>query len=262
MNSLIFISFLFCAISDGLLLDTLKKAPVTSSSFLTDTHFNMLMDLLHDERQSRVKLENYVNDLRQELTLTKQEVRMNNQIRKDCNGTIQQHLLEGINKTIYNKYESLKSNYVSLKMKYDNLHDHYTTLNNKSDQFERELTLLKHLKVVSDLQSVAKLQNKTQHLELELRKTNNKVSSLTNDGTSRKQDFIALLNKVQFIEQKTDTLAVRHNDTTAVLQEELYTMNHRGIFIKIVSSVNLSACSFFMFLRRAFFTMSNFIAII
>jgi len=42
MNSLIFISFLFCAISDGLLLDTLTKAPVVSSSFLTDTHVNML----------------------------------------------------------------------------------------------------------------------------------------------------------------------------------------------------------------------------
>jgi hypothetical protein len=42
MNSLIFISFLFCAISDGLLLDTLTKAPVTSSFFLTDTHVNML----------------------------------------------------------------------------------------------------------------------------------------------------------------------------------------------------------------------------
>ena len=55
-------------------------------------------------------------------------------------------------------------------MKYDNLQEHYTSLNNKSDKFEHELTLFKHLKVVSDLQSVAKLQNKTQHLELELRK--------------------------------------------------------------------------------------------
>ena len=91
---------------------------------------------------------------------------------------------------------------------------------------------------MSDLQSVAKLQNKTEHLEQELRNTNNKVSSLTNDGTSRKQDFIALLNTVQFDEQKTDTLAVSHNDTTAVLQKELYTMNHRGIFINIVFAVN------------------------
>jgi hypothetical protein len=41
-------------------------------------HFNMLMDLLHDERQSRVNLENYVNDLRQKLMATKQEIRMNN----------------------------------------------------------------------------------------------------------------------------------------------------------------------------------------
>jgi hypothetical protein len=93
-------------------------------------------------------------------------------------------------------------------MKYDNLQDHYTTLNNKSDQFEHELTLLKHLKVVCDLHSVAKLQNKTQHLELDLRNSNNKVSSLTNDGTSRKQECIALLNKVQFVEQKTDTLEI------------------------------------------------------
>jgi hypothetical protein len=122
------------------------------------------------------------------------------------------------------------------------LQENYTTLNNKSDRFEHELTLLKHLKGVSDLQSVAKLQNKTEHLEQELRSsvilllplfrnTNNKVSSLTNDGTSRKQDFIALLNKLQSIEQKTNTLDVRHNVTTAVLQGELHNINNRGEYI-------------------------------
>ena len=231
MNSPIFISFLFCAVSDGLLLNSLTKAPVISSAFLTDRHFNMLMDLLHDERQSRVNLEKYVNDLRQELTATKQEIRMNNQIWKDFNGTIQQHLFEVMNKTMHDKYQSLKSNYVSLKIKYDNLQENYTTLNNKSVRFEHELTLLKHLKGVSDLQSVAKLQNKTEHLEQELRNTNNKVSSLTNDGTSRKQDFIALLNTIQSIEQKTNTLEVRHNVTTAVLQGELHNINNRGEYI-------------------------------
>ena len=122
------------------------------------------------------------------------------------------------------------------------MQENYTTLNNKSDRFEHELTLLKHLKGVSDLQSVAKLQNKTEHLEQELRSsvilllplfrnTNNKVSSLTNDGTSRKQDFIALLNKLQSIEQKTNTLDVRHNVTTAVLQGELHNINNRGEYI-------------------------------
>ena len=75
----------------------------------------MLMDLLHDERQSRVNLENYVNDLRQKLMATKQEIRMNNQIWKDFNGAIQQHLFEVMNKTMHDKYQSLKSNYVSLK---------------------------------------------------------------------------------------------------------------------------------------------------
>ena len=77
-------------------------------------------------------------------------------------------------------------------MKYDNLQKNDTTLNNKSDQFEHQPTFLKHLKVVSDLQSVTKLQNKTQHLELEL----------TSDGASRKHDFITLLYKVQYFEQK------------------------------------------------------------
>ena len=72
-------------------------------------------------------------------------------------------------------------------MKYDNLQEYYTTLNNK---FEHELTLLKYLKVVFDVQSVTKLQNKTQHLKLELRNTNNKLSSLTSDVICRKQDFI------------------------------------------------------------------------
>ena len=84
---------------------------------------------------------------------------------------------------------------------------------------------------VCPIYSVAKLQNKTEHLEQELRNTNNKVSSLTNDGTSRKQDCIALLNKLQSIEQKTNTLDVRHNVTTAVLQGELHNINNRGEYI-------------------------------
>jgi hypothetical protein len=54
MNSLIFISFLFCAISDGLLLDTLTKVPVTSSSFLTDAHLTFYLKIKqtinHDDK--------------------------------------------------------------------------------------------------------------------------------------------------------------------------------------------------------------------
>jgi hypothetical protein len=144
-----------------------------------------------------LSLENYVNDLRQELTLTKQKVRKNNQ---NC------------------------------------------------------LNIWK----LCPIYSVTKLQNKTQHLELELRKTNIKVSSLTNDGTSRKQDCIALLNKVQFIEQKTGTLTVRHNDTPAVLQEELHNMNHSCMFINIVFAVSWYVC-FCISLRCAFLTKSNVI---
>ena len=144
-----------------------------------------------------LSLENYVNNLRQELTLTKQKVRKNNQ---NC------------------------------------------------------LNIWK----LCPIYSVAKLQNKTHHLELELRKTNSKSSSLRNDGTSRKQDCIALLNKVQFIEQKIGTLAVRHNDTPAVLQEELHNMNHSCMFINIVLAVRWYVC-FFISLRHAFLTKSNFI---
>ena len=146
-----------------------------------------------------LSLENYVNDIRQELTLTKQKVRKNNQ------------------------------------------------------------NFLISIWKLCPIYSVAKLQNKTHHSELELRKTNNKLSSLTNDGTSRKQECIALLNKVQLIEQKTGTLAVRHNDTPAVLQEELHNMNHRCMFINIVFAVSWYVWVFFISLRRAFLTKSNFI---
>ena len=38
-------------------------------------------------------------------------------------------------------------------MKYSNLLEHYTTPTNKPDQFEHEVTLLKYMKVVSDLQT-------------------------------------------------------------------------------------------------------------
>jgi hypothetical protein len=56
-----------------------------------------------------------MQQIHEHIKMSKQEIRMNNQIWKDFNGAIQQHLFEVMNKTMHDKYQSLKSNYVSLK---------------------------------------------------------------------------------------------------------------------------------------------------
>ena len=69
------------------------------------THYHLFLFceisyIWHEEGQSPVNLVNYVNDLRQELTVTTKEIRMNTQIRKHFKGTIQQYVFEVMNKTL------------------------------------------------------------------------------------------------------------------------------------------------------------------
>ena len=58
---------------------------------------------LHDERQSRVNTVDYVNDLRHQLTATKQGITDEQPKWKDFKGTFEHYLFEVMNKTLYDK---------------------------------------------------------------------------------------------------------------------------------------------------------------
>ena len=67
--------------------------------------------------------------------------------------------------------------------------------------------------------------NETSHLAKALQITNNKVNAITNDANARKQDFIALFQKVQSTEQRlensTRSLEASQNMTFLKLQTEI-----------------------------------------
>jgi len=67
--------------------------------------------------------------------------------------------------------------------------------------------------------------NETSRLEKALQITNNKLSAITNDVNARKQDLIALFQKVQSTEQRlknsTESLETSQNMTFLKLQKEI-----------------------------------------
>ena len=67
--------------------------------------------------------------------------------------------------------------------------------------------------------------NETSHLAKALQITNNKVNAIINDANARKQDFIALFQKVQSTEQRlensTKSLGASQNMTFLKLQTEI-----------------------------------------
>lgn len=66
--------------------------------------------------------------------------------------------------------------------------------NKYASLLEQEISNVKQLKNVANLQTVVNLTDDSERLEHELQITNNKMSSVANDVNARKQDFIALFD--------------------------------------------------------------------
>ncbi|CAC5364447.1 unnamed protein product [Mytilus coruscus] len=73
----------------------------------------------------------------------------------------------------------------------------------KSRNLEKNITGLKQLQSVSDLQSILVLQNKTTNIEIKQQHTENILQSVISSANTRSQDFIALLNKLKISDNRT-----------------------------------------------------------
>ena len=73
-----------------------------------------------------------------------------------------------------------------------------TVLKDNVIQLERNLSAMENTKCCLNFSK------ETSHLEKALQITNNKLNAVTNDVDARKQDFIALYQKVQSTEQRLE----------------------------------------------------------
>ena len=201
----------------GFLLDG-NTQTATSGTSLDDKRFNTLMDLLIEERDSRSKLEAAV---KRELLALRQEI-----TKCQCgNGNgghtqiIDQGSLANDTKTLEEEIIHLKRDQELLKTEVAGLIQNNTVLKDKIELLEQNLTTMENTK--SDLN----FRNETNRLEKALQMTNNKLNAVTNDVDARKQDFIALFQRVQSTDQRlensTKSLEASQNRSFVELQKEI-----------------------------------------
>lgn len=189
MFLLTFASFL--KLSASFLLDDKTQQPPTDGSFLTDTHYNTLMDMIYQERQSRLHLEQYVTQLNKRLSdeeIQSKVLQSKVEIleRKECSCELIEKL--------QNKTDIVSLSYTNLLEDYNKLKLEFNNVSRRTDHFETDLNVLKNMKSVSQLQYIHNITLDVINVGRKLQETNNKVNVLMSDDVARKQDFLALLS--------------------------------------------------------------------
>lgn len=80
MKVFVFISFILH--SSGFLLNTVSQLPTTKDPIIIDKHFDMLLDLILEQRRSQRKQDQEITQLRQDVLAVQQELalcKLNNQ---------------------------------------------------------------------------------------------------------------------------------------------------------------------------------------
>ncbi|VDI12528.1 Hypothetical predicted protein [Mytilus galloprovincialis] len=205
---------------DAFLLDDRTKPATTSGPLLSDQHYNFLINLIMNERQTRVKLEQHVVRLEQELLATQQGVTDIYHTSSINNATLEQEAKNW--RTIRIENNDLKKKYNLLEYKFNALARNHSNLENYTKVLEKGVASLQQLKGVTDLQTLLNVRNETNILREELKMTNNSLNYVRNEAEARKQDFVALLNKADSIEHKLELSIRALNNSMNHISETLH----------------------------------------
>lgn len=107
-----YVFFISCVfICHGFLIDSKTQPPPTAGSLMTDDHYKFVMQFIFQEKQSRLQLEKYVQQLQQELVTTKADLTTDINALKHC----------GCASNIKNKTSILQYDFNILKQDHDAL---------------------------------------------------------------------------------------------------------------------------------------------
>ena len=141
--------------------------------------------------------------------------------------------------TVINNANARNQDFIALLQKFTGLNQNHTTLKDNVIQLDRNFTM-------ENTKCYLNFRNETSHLVKALQITNNKVNAITNDVNARKQDFIALFQKVQGTEQRlensTRSLEASQNMTFLKLQKEIINGGKSDIAYKDTKQKYLVCC--------------------
>jgi chromosome segregation ATPase len=252
----IVICFTFINVCHGFLLDlTTTRIPPTSAPSSGDTHYNELMKLLRQEKKSRSLLETLVKQLQQELTTTKQEVALKQQMINEVNGTFEKQytILKNSTKVLKDEHDLLQTDYDLLKMKHDRMEQNYPFMERQTNELEHDIILLKQ-NCSDNSHTVLTLGNTTKHIEQDLNNTNNDIYYLSKEVNATKQELFFLVNKVKATEDKLENRSVEieaHQNMTSELFNSIDELTEQSMYIfssifefYIFSSINTFLCHY------------------
>ncbi|CAC5386296.1 unnamed protein product [Mytilus coruscus] len=241
----------FCS-CNGFLLDDKTQPPTNSGTPMSDEHYKFVMQFVIQERQSRLQLEEYVNQLKQELVTTKTELatEINNLKQCGCASDIKNKTI-----TLQQDFGSLKRDYDVFKTKNALFSQELTVTKNRSVLLENEVAHLQQLQSVSDLQTVFDLKNLTSRLAQEIQATNSRQQAITSEANARKQDFLALYQRIQVSEKDLENLSVDMVERNKKINE---TDLHTSLRMQLLeSNVNLTISKLDEISDRALLTVSS-----
>jgi deoxyhypusine synthase len=203
-----FVLIFLCVLSPvtSFIIDVSTPNPPKAGTFITDGHYNALLNLFIQETQSRQNLEKYVNQLNQKMTEMANDVASTKTKVGVLEKTNYNAVLQEAFRGLKNSSELMKQAYDALLLEHSNLKREVNVVTQRNNQLQIEVDSLKQLKSIVPLQSLANVNNFTVHLEKEIQSTNSIVNKAMSDGNARKQDFIALMNV-------TNVLKTRLSDT-------------------------------------------------
>jgi exonuclease VII large subunit len=211
MFALVFLCVLPLATS--FLIDVSTPIPPKAGTFITDEHYNLLMDFVMQERKSRQNLEKYVIQLNQRMTEMAKDVASTKPkvvvLEKANSNADLQEAFDGLK----NSSEIMKQAYDKLLLEHSNLKSEVNVVTQRNNKLQIEVDSLKQLKTTVPVQTLANMNNFTLHLEKEIQSTNSMINKVLSDGNARKQDCIALMNV-------TNVLKTRLSDTQLYLDQK------------------------------------------
>ena len=177
-------SFCLLFISDALLLGDKTTPPSTtiaSNSFMTESRYNFLMDLLMEERQARRKLEEEIIQLRTRVDNSEQNA---NDFKIKLETLSNNDNVTDIVSLLSNKTHDLQNKYDALVIENNDLKLQLQAVFNKTFYLEDQLKARNE----SDCQSSER------PLIPDVDLLNQRVDLLFHERTAQQQDFLALVN--------------------------------------------------------------------
>lgn len=219
------------------LLEDKTTAP---SNGMSDNHYIALMELLAEEIKARKHLEVAVTQLHSEVVVktsnisgSREQTQMIAELTKKLqdmdNKTIvleksvkelktEKTVLQNSLSVIEQKYTVLQQNYSKLHLDYEHMVQKQLAHDNQFSKIMTELSVLKQLKTINQLQDVHTLKTDTETLKRQ-------VHSLTTNQAARGQDFLALYNQtfafISDLAQDISKLSRQHNASIGLIEQNI-----------------------------------------